>query len=238
MRVFITGATGFIGSHVKRELIGAGHEVAGLARSDDVATALAVMGAAAHRGSLEDGDCLPSGASEADAVIYLGFNNDSSKFQEVCAIDQAAIKTLGAALAGSGKPLIVPNGLAGLARPGQTVTEADVIPDGYPVSPYAAWHCTRWTPAGGGVKPLGFQNETLPLVSTQVRARVRAQARCATSLMRSGLLSQLRDGSSAGARHVPRPRRSVQVVCGFRHRRRVARSVQFKPAPDAIIHVL
>ena len=132
MRVFITGATGFIGSHVTRELIGAGHEVAGLARSDNGAAALATMGAVAHRGSLEDGDSLHSGANEADAVIHLGFNNDFSRFQEVCAIDQAAIKALGAALAGSGKPLIVPNGLAGLARPGQTVTEADVIPDGYP----------------------------------------------------------------------------------------------------------
>ncbi len=132
MRVFMTGATGFIGTHVTRELIDAGHDVIGLVRSTDGATTLVAAGAETHLGTLEDPDSLRSGAADADAVIHLGFNNDFSRFPEVCAIDHAAIETLGAALAGTDKPLIVPNGLAGLARHSQTLTEADDVPDGYP----------------------------------------------------------------------------------------------------------
>ncbi len=132
MRVFITGVTGFIGRHVARELIAAGHEVVGLARSSGAAAALAAMGAGAHGGDLEDLDGLRRGATASDAVIHLGFDNDFSRFGEVCAIDRAAIEALGAALVGSGKPLVVPNGIAGLAPHGRTLTEDDDVPDGYP----------------------------------------------------------------------------------------------------------
>jgi nucleoside-diphosphate-sugar epimerase len=131
MRVFMTGATGFVGTEVVRELISSGHEVLGLARSNEAAAALAAIGADAHSGSLENLDSLRSGADTTDAVIHLGINHDFSTFRQNCEIEQHAIEAIGSAIIGSGKPLIVPNGMAGLAPSGQVVTEHDDIPENY-----------------------------------------------------------------------------------------------------------
>lgn len=133
MRVFITGATGFVGSHVVKELIERGHQVLGLARSDDGAKALAAAGAEVQRGVLEDFEILKSSAAASDAVIHCGFNHDFSKFMENCQIDKQAIEAIGSVLAGSDRPFIVTSGLAGLAKPGQLADEESVIPSDFPI---------------------------------------------------------------------------------------------------------
>jgi nucleoside-diphosphate-sugar epimerase len=110
MRVFVTGATGFIGSAVVKELIDAGHQVLGLCRSDDKAPALAAAGAEVYRGSIAVPDSLKEGASRSDSVIHLAFNHDFSRFVQNCEDDRHVIKALGSVLAGSDRPLIVTSG--------------------------------------------------------------------------------------------------------------------------------
>jgi nucleoside-diphosphate-sugar epimerase len=122
MRVFITGAAGFIGSETTKELIAHGHQVVGLARSDANAELLKKLGAGVHRGSLEGLDSLKSGAKNADGVIHLAFIHDFTKFAENGQIDKRAIDAMGSVLEGTDKPFIVTSG-TGLVAPNVVVTE-------------------------------------------------------------------------------------------------------------------
>jgi nucleoside-diphosphate-sugar epimerase len=138
MRVFVTGATGFIGLSVVRELIAAGHQVLGLCRSDEKAAELAATGAQVYGGSLEHLESLREGAAQCDGVIHLAFNHDFSNYMANCEDDRRVIKAFGGFLAGSDRPLIVTSGTA-IARggPGQPAKE-DNPPVASKVSPRAA----------------------------------------------------------------------------------------------------
>ncbi|NOK31640.1 SDR family oxidoreductase [Corallococcus exercitus] len=127
MRVFVTGASGFIGSAVVPELLGAGHQVVGLARSEASARALEAAGAQVHRGSLDDPDSLRAGAAKADGVIHLAFIHDFSQYEASIRADTRAIEVFGEVFQGSQRPLVIASGMAGLA-PGRTAVETDPPP--------------------------------------------------------------------------------------------------------------
>src|SRR5215468_6934635 len=125
MRVFVTGASGFIGSAVVPELLGAGHRVVALARSDASAAALRAAGAEVLRGSLEDLQSLRAGAASSEGVIQLAFNHDDlSRFEASAGVEAQAIETLAGALEGSGRPLVIATGTPGV-MPGRTATVSD-----------------------------------------------------------------------------------------------------------------
>ncbi|GAB3830334.1 SDR family oxidoreductase [Hymenobacter jeollabukensis] len=134
MRVFVTGATGFVGSAVVQELLGAGHQVLGLARSEANARALTAAGAAVHPGSLDDLDSLRRGAAAAEGVIHTAFNHDFAAYAAAAETDRRAIEALGDALAGSDRPLVVTSGLAGLSTDGRPGTEDDIPTPGFRLS--------------------------------------------------------------------------------------------------------
>jgi nucleoside-diphosphate-sugar epimerase len=125
MRIFVTGATGWIGSAVIPELLDAGHRVTGLARTDSGAARVAALGAQPHRGDLNDLESLRAGAAASDGVVHLGYNHDFSRMEEAARTDLAAITTFGTELEDSGRPLVVASGVVGLAS-GRIATERDV----------------------------------------------------------------------------------------------------------------
>jgi nucleoside-diphosphate-sugar epimerase len=163
MRVFVTGASGWIGSAVVPELIGAGHQVTGLARSAASARALTEAGAEVQHGSIDDLDTLRSAAAAADGVIHLAFKHDlafSGNFQAAADADRRAVETIGDALAGSGRPFVIASGLLGLT-PGRVATEKDGLE---PVPADAE--------NGGMSTRLATAQLTLALASRQVRSSI------------------------------------------------------------------
>jgi nucleoside-diphosphate-sugar epimerase len=148
MRVFVTGASGFVGSAVVRELLGAGHEVLGLARSEASARAVAGAGAEVHRGDVEDTESLVRAVAQVDGVIHTAFNHDFAKFAANCASDRKVIEALGAALAGSARPLVVTSGTVLLAS-GRLASEDARVPEASPVPRVASEHAAAAVAARG-----------------------------------------------------------------------------------------
>ena len=183
MRIFVTGATGFIGSAIVRELSSAGHHVFGLARSDANAEVLAAIGAKVVRGSLEDLDSLRRGAEATDGVIHTAFIHDPTKLAQSCAVDQLAIATIGEVLAGSNRPFAIASGTPRVA--GAVATEADIGDRSNPISALRA-------PA---------ENVALALAARGVRSAVVRLPRCVHGASaqgwRGGLASRLVDIAKA-----------------------------------------
>lgn len=148
MRIFVTGASGFVGSAVVEDLIAAGHVVLGLVRSDEAAIRLEAQGAEVRRGDIVDHVVLRTAAAEADAVIHTAFNHDFSRFAASCEEDRQAIEVLGEALEGSERQLLVTGGLAGLA-PGRPSTETDVPPPATQAYPRVSEHTAQGLAARG-----------------------------------------------------------------------------------------
>jgi nucleoside-diphosphate-sugar epimerase len=132
MRVFVTGATGFVGSAIVPELIQAGHQVTGLARTEAGVKALIAAGAQVHRGDMEDPESLRSGAAAADGVIHTAFRHDFTNYGPATELDRSAIETLGAALAGSNRPLVVTSGTLLVVRKGPLALEEEVSNPHFP----------------------------------------------------------------------------------------------------------
>jgi nucleoside-diphosphate-sugar epimerase len=137
MRVFVTGATGFIGAAVVQELLQAGHRVLGLVRSDAGGKALEAAGAEVHRGDLEDLASLQKGVAGVDGVVHTGFTHDFTRFKEMCENDRRVIAAMGAVLEGSGRPLVVTSGI-GILAPGRLAVETDTPHFGPAAHPRAA----------------------------------------------------------------------------------------------------
>jgi nucleoside-diphosphate-sugar epimerase len=183
MRIFLTGATGFIGSQIVPLLVEAGHEVIGLSRSDAGAKQLADAGAMVHRGDLDDPATLRNGAEKADAVIHCAFDHDFSKFVENCQKDERNIAAMGEALAGSKRPIVITSGVGmGALEPGDVATE-DVFNDANP-------HPRKLSEVAGNVllsRGLNVSYVRLPQVHntrkqglvTQIVALARAKGRVA-----------------------------------------------------------
>lgn len=158
MHVFLTGASGWVGSAVAEDLLAAGHHVTGLVRNAEKAQALVALGAQVVTGTLDDHQLLHNGAGRADAVIHTAFNHDFSRFSENCAQDERAIQILGEALRGSDRPLLVTSGLAMIA-PGRLATENDLpfVAPSYP---------RRSEPAARALAEKGVRTATVRLSPT------------------------------------------------------------------------
>ena len=179
MRVFVTGATGFIGMAVTKDLIAAGHQVLGLYRDEAKAAALAATGAEPYRGTLEDHASLQHGAAQADAVIHLAFNHDFSKFAANSELDRRAILAIGSVLKGSAKPLLVTGGV-GLVASGRVATEDDRPPPDFPRASEAAAAALAAEGVNAGVVRLPQVHDTARqgLISYAIQV-YRTQGSCA-----------------------------------------------------------
>lgn len=150
MRVFVTGASGFVGSAIVQDLKAAGHHVIGLARSDSSAAALAARGIEVHRGDIEDLDSLRAGVAKAEGVIHAAFNHDFSRFQASCAHDAKVIEALGDPLVGTARPMVVTSGIGVLAQGGM-LTEDNLPPTGPTAHPRTATEHAAMAVAARGV---------------------------------------------------------------------------------------